>query len=168
MNITFGTPSGVAVSTDSYTTFANTSAEVTLFSQVIPGGQLSLLNQMKFAFYLNLSTMAVLPGTITFRIKYNGSVLTLGGGALTLVSAKTNSPVRLSGILTNIGSFSSQYFNAELRQDGNTLSLISPIATAMAKPTVDSTIDQTFSLTVQFSTANAANTVTLDYASMVI
>jgi len=161
-------PNGLISRSDAYINNGNNTSEYTLYSQTIEGGVMSMANAMRFAFYLNFSTLGVLPGNLTLRVKYGSAVLTLGGGALALIGGRTAAPVRVSGVLVNRGTTNAQFFTGEMRQDTSGLTLIQPVTIASVKPAIDSSIDQTFALTAQFSVGNVANTITLDFADVTI
>lgn len=159
-----GTPTGVILRINDAVTLTNSAAEFTLISYMVVGGTMSMTNEVSLAMDFALTTRALLPGNLTIRLKYGSSVLTLGGGALTLLGGATNTPFRLSGILSNKSTTSAQFLRGEIRQGSGGLSLGQPVSLAFIEPTVDSTQDQLFSVTAQFSAADASNTLILKQA----
>jgi hypothetical protein len=123
-----------------------------------------------------ISTVVTSPGTLTFRLKLgptaNINVATGPAFALNVV-AKTNVPwwlewlltVRTSGsgttaTLMNVGTWTSEaVIGSPLPSAGGSGSLFIPAATPAVGTGFDSTVANTFDLTAQWSTANAANSI---------
>lgn len=158
---TFTTPNGVAFRNDNIVTIANTAAETALVTGTIKGGILSLTSRMKSTLYLAVASRALLPGTITFRVKYGTNTLVLGGGALALIASVSAGPVELFCRLANHTTFNNQVLYGKVTQGSGALTLSSPINIASLVGTIDSTVDQTFSITAQFSASDAANTISM-------
>lgn len=156
-----GTPTGVEIKDDDTLTLVNSSAEFTFLTYTMPGGTMNMANELEFNLDFALSTRALLPGSLTIRVKYGTSTLTLGGGALALLGGASNTPFQLSGVLANRSTPAAQFLRGEIRQGTGGLSLGQPVSIAYTSPAVDSTADQTFIITGQFSTADAANSLVL-------
>ena len=157
-----GTPTGLISRIDNPITLANSTTETTLLSTMIAGSAMTLKNRLKFNLWCALSTQALVPGTLTIRVKYGSLVLTLGGGALALLGSAASAPFTMSGRLSNKGTTNSQFCYGELRQASGGLSLLSPINQARSTSAIDSTTDQAFSITAQFSVASAQNILVVD------
>ena len=160
------TPNGIIWRIDSTISLSNTTTETVFVSPTIVGGAMTMFNELRYSFYFSLSTKAVVPGTVTIRLKYGTSTLTLGGGALALIGGVSNSPFVINGTISNKGTTSSQFFEGSLTQPSGGLTLAQPINQSFTEPAIDTTADQTFSLTAQFSVADAGNILVLKRAKL--
>lgn len=162
--VKLATPDGVILRPDSAVVVTNTNLETTILTYTVTGGSMNMSNRLKGTLYFGLSTIAVLPGTLTIRIKYGSSVLTLGGGALALIGGAASAPFVVNFRLSNKDTAGSQFLYGQILQGSGGLTLSSPINQAFSLPAIDSTVDQTFIVTAQFQTANVGNTLTLQDA----
>lgn len=161
--LTVATQTGFILRIDDSVSFTGTT-EIPVLSYIVQGKALTMTNEMRFNFYFSLSTAALLPGTLTIRIKYGSLVLTLGTGALALTGGAANAPFRVSGTLSNKTTTSAQFLEGEIAQQTGGLSLGSAINQAFVRGTVDSTVNQTWAITAQFSNAIASNVLVLERA----
>lgn len=159
-----GSPDGVVLRLDDSVSFVNTAAENTLISYVVNSNVMSMANELQFNLYLTLTTRALLPGNLTIRVKYGSAILTLGGGSVALLGGATETPFKISGTLSNKGTLNAQFIESELRQGSGGLTLGQPINMAFIETNQNSTVDNTFAVTAQFSAADAANKITLKRA----
>lgn len=155
------TPNGSLYRNDNTVAVSNTTTETTLYGATLAAGALSPYNRIKFTLLGTLSTAAVLPGTLTFRMKYASGTVAVGGGAITLIGGASNTAFRISGRIANKGGTASQLAYLEISQGSGGLSLGSPINQQIATLSVDSTASQTWAITAQFGTASASNAVTM-------
>jgi hypothetical protein len=141
----------------------SSAAETTLFSTVIPGGALNLANKLIFQIAGRLSTPLLTPGTLTIRVKYGTSVAIVSTAPLALVGNASNVPYKINGYMVNTGSTSTQYMQSQLTCAAGGIAVGASVNLADAFPAMDSTIDQTFAVTAQFSVSSANNILTTPY-----
>ncbi|MFO0906765.1 MAG: hypothetical protein U0800_27670 [Isosphaeraceae bacterium] len=156
-NFQLVTPSGLLVGSHAAGGMSNSSAETSLISQTVPGGLMNLYNRLRFTIICSISTQLLTPGSLTIRVKYGSAVLTLPSGAITLLANQANQPFNISGRVRNKGATNAQILFAEIRQGGSALTLGTPNAQGILTPAIDSTADQAFAVTAQFSLASATN-----------
>ena len=143
-------------------TISNDTNELNFASNVIiPANSFSAGDVWRITLFGVYSTFAVAPN-ITGKLKFNSTVL-LNSGALTTVAGVTSAGWKAEAIIVvnsigSAGSVESQGF-----------CLFSTAATASLNVTltnnsaviIDTTIDNTLQVSVQWSSANAANSITL-------
>lgn len=162
------TPNGLVYRNNNTVQVAGNSNETALVSGTLKPGMLSMNNRVKYTLICTLSTATLTPGTLTIRCKFGLGVLTLGGGALTLIGGASNTPFRLNGRVSNKGATNAQVAYGEILQASGGLSLVQPVSQAVATMAVDSTAAQALAITAQFSTANANNILTVQDFEMEI
>ena len=155
------TPSGLFVGSHAMGGMTNSAAETSLLAQTVPGGLMNLYNRLRFTIICSISTALLTPGMLTIRVRYGSALLMLPSGAITLLASQSNQPFIITGRVRNKGMTNSQVMYAEIRQGGSALSLGTPNAEGILTPAIDSTIDQGFAVTAQFSLASAANILTV-------
>ncbi|WP_435018504.1 hypothetical protein TA3x_000478 [Tundrisphaera sp. TA3] len=162
------TPNGIVFRNNDAVRVSNTALETTLLAGQLSAGMLSMNNRVKFTLICSLSTAALLPGTLTIRVKYGSGVLTLGGGALALLGGATNTPFKVTGRIANKANAASQIAYGEITQASGGLTLSQPVSQQVANFSVDSTLTQNVAITAQFSLASASNILTVQDFEMEI
>lgn len=152
------TSRGFSVGEYSASTLTNSSSETTLFSQNIVAGRMGTNKELVFG---------LLPPSITVKIKFGSATLTVLNGQSLATSLASAKPFIIEGMVCN-NSVSTQFIYAKISQASNTLPLLLSASSGMdsADWTIDTSSDQTFSITAQFATANNAATLTFKHASV--
>lgn len=136
--------------------FTNLSTEQTLISETIQGNALQSSNIIDFEIIGTTRNNSGVADNVTFKVKYGGSVLTLGP-----ISLPTNSQKRLFQIIGSLygnNSPSVQNFFANIRVTDAATNFGTGLVNAFAESAlaVDSSVDQTFAFSVQHTTAQPA------------
>lgn len=151
-------------------TVANTVAETTFTSQyTLPAGTLAVGDVIRLFVSGVYSTNVVAP-TITTKIKI-GSVVVATSGAITAIAAVTNGGFTgyCDFIVTNAGASGTGESQGYMEYaTAATTALSVNLANTAAISGIDFTTNQTMTMTVQWSAANAANTVTVRQASVYV
>lgn len=134
-------------------TVANTTTETTLFSFTVTGGDLGTLRNLLTKVFGNIGFHS--SDTCTIRFKYGGTTfhsIALGGAA---GYGSTQRGLVIDAILSAFGATDSQ---SGMASAGH---YVQPAGSAsLATLTKDSTADQTFLISAQWSAANASNSIT--------
>lgn len=142
-------------------TVNNSSSEVTVFSQVVPANKMGTSKKLTLSLLGTLTTPAISIPTFTVKIKLGSSVLTIFSG-LTLAASQNNTPFVIDGIIRNKDAANAQIVYAKATQYAANLPMLLANATAVYSDwTVDTTVDQTLSVTIQFGALSAGTTFTL-------
>lgn len=149
------------------TTVANTVTETILFDTTLEGGWLSTGNAVKFE--VLVSDLDHTSGTLDLDFYYGSStVLTLQ------LAAPGNTFTGLKGILRgtlvadnldNAQKISMQFIASDSgnSETGATVDIEKVMGTVSGTSAIDSTVDQTFKITAEWGTADAANSITTEY-----
>jgi len=153
---------GFAVTELSGSTVTNTTAETNLFTQVIPAGKMGAVKELSFELLCMLTTPLLSLPTLTLRLKYGASVLTVSSGTALAVS-QTNEPFILKGKIVN-KSVNSQVVYARIEQSTASAPLVLGVSSSFkaAKWAIDTSADQTFSLTSQFSLLSGTTSISVE------
>ena len=142
---------------------SNTTTETTVFSATIKAGQLALDRSVRVQYNGSITSL-LLPPTITVRVKFGGTTLTVLSGIALLASA-TAKPFSIDVFIANRGAANSQYLLATVTNPG-AIALLTGLAVmeqASATAAIDTTVDQTLSITVQFGSAVSSTSLTTQY-----
>jgi hypothetical protein len=142
------------------TSVSNTTTETTVYTKSVPGNLLGTLNRARLQLFAQLSSVGLLPGTLTVRIYYGSAVIAILN-AMTIASGLASAPVRIEGEVSGLGATNSQLLSGKY-EDGSESGL------ARGTGAIDSTAAQTLKVTVQFGTANAANVFVSDHCVLEI
>jgi len=147
----------------------NTTAETSLISATLPAGIMGLARALEFVCVATITTPLVSIPTLTIRVKFGGSTLTVAAG-LSLVASLTNAPILLSGSIANIDATNVQYVYCEVRQSGGLVSQPISIANGsfiqQAAFAEDTTAAVTFSITAQFGGLSATTNLTHQFSKV--
>lgn len=149
------------------TTVTATTTETDLASFTLPGGKLSTANAMRLR--MHISSLGVNNGAnVTFRLKYaGGTIATVAPGNSNGTTASMSGEI-MAELLAS-GATNTQVAGMRLRAEaaedfaGGSLGGSAIAGTGTGTGAVDSTADQTFKITVQFSSASGNNTVTVTH-----
>ncbi len=142
-------------------TVSNTTSETTVFSQVIPAGKMGTSKKLSLDLLSTLTTPAISIPTITVRIKLGSSTLVVVN-AIGLAISQTNSPFTIAGVIRNRDASNVQIAYAHITQSASNLPMLLANSSAVyADWAVDTTVDQTLSVTVQFGGLSAGTIFTL-------
>lgn len=161
--------SGLNLTNYATTAIANLDTEQTIISQIIPAMSLASGRPFFFDVIFDVTT-GLLPPALTVKIKYgNQTAIVLNGVSVTASIAATRR-FRIKGSLVNIADDNQkQLLDAETRQDAN-LTILS-LGTTGIKPffqdfTINSTVDQTFAVTIQAAALLNAPTIVVKKSSV--
>lgn len=153
---------GYSVADYTSATLSSSTVETTLFTQTIVAGSMGIAKELNFRIICTLTTVLA-PPTLTIKMKFGASTLTVMSG-LTLSTSLTSSPFIIEGVIANVGSSTAQIVYAKLTQASSTILLAQPMA--YADWTIDTTTDQTFSVTAQFGSSSATTVLTYKHANV--
>lgn len=154
------TSRGFASSQASTLTLSNSTTETTLFSQVIPAGSMGINKKLNLEALCTLTTPVVSIPTLTIRLKLGSAVLTVVS-AVGLAVSQTNAPVVIEAKIRNKEASNAQILYAKVTQAGTSLPLLIENSKAVfASWTVDTSVNQTLSITAQFGGLSAATSLT--------
>jgi|GEM_PF-3781732 len=144
--------------------------EIELCSKVIKGNTLGTSRSISYLFTFEISSGILLLPNLTFKIKYGGASLTIIDAAIVSASL-TSRVVVVQGRLAGFGATNKQYIYGRMDQDvsiaGLPVAINGSTAIKHAKWTVDSSIDQTFSITVQPSLTMGSAVIYPTFANLV-
>jgi len=157
---------GFAVTELAGVSLNNSLSETTLFSQVIEAGKMGTVKELGFEFFCMLTTPALSLPSLTIRLKFGGNTLTVAN-SLGIAASQSNEPFIVRGKIVNKAS-NSQVAYACIEQGAASLPLVLGVASSFkgAKWSVDTSQDQTLSLTGQFSLLSGGTTLTLENATI--
>lgn len=163
--VTRETARGFAVGESAAMNLTNSTAETSIFSQVIKGGVMGANKELSFSILCNLTT-GLVPPNITIKVKLGSGSLTIAS-ALAIAISITSKPFIIEGKIVNKDS-GSQLVYAKVTQYSNAIPIISSNGVALdsADWTIDTTQDQTFSVTAQFSALSSSSTLTFRNATI--
>jgi hypothetical protein len=139
----------------------NNNSEVTVFSQVIPAGKMGSSKKLSLSLLATLTTPLLSIPSITVRVKLGNAVLTVINN-VGLVASQNNAPFTLDATIRNKDDPAIQIAYAKMIQNASNGTLLNSNATATyADWTVDTTVDQTLSVTVQFGALSSNTNFTL-------
>lgn len=138
----------------------NTASEINLFVQNVGGGKLGVNKTLDFESVNRLSTVLINP-TLTIRIRFGTSILTVLNAVSLVSSISTNKPFIIKGKIVNT-SATTQYVYAYISQYGVNVPILlnNDSGLADADWTIDTTINQQFSITAQFGSSLTGATLT--------
>lgn len=143
-------------------TLLNTTAETTLFSTVIPAGKLGSAKILDFKICFHISTPTLSIPTLTLKLKLGSASLTLSSTA-NLSANLTDKPLIVEAEISNLGVANSQFVLAKVFNNSAGL-ILSGLSSAFSATdgtwAVDTTVDQTLSVTGQFGALSGTTTVT--------
>jgi hypothetical protein len=143
-------PSGTRISYTPSVSIVNSTVETTLFSDVIAANSLVPGKYYPFRVDVAVNTPLVNLATLTFRVKYGGQTIAVINGAGLTIGLTQATPITIIGNLVSRGT-SSQFLPITVNQAmGNAISLTTGNTSARGLFTVDSSVDQTFTITAQF------------------
>lgn len=152
-------PAGTRISTTPSITLTNSTAETTLFSDVIEANSLVPGKYYPFRIDLALTTPLINLSNLTIRVKYgSGTVAVINGAGLT-IGMTSAVPVTVSGYLVSRG-MNSQFLPIVVSQGmGTAITLNNTNSIARGTMAVDASSDQNFSITAQFSGVGATASI---------
>lgn len=161
--IKWGTPSGSLISSfNSNVAIASSAVETTLFSATVPANTLSTGNVLSGRINFNTYSLITVTRTVTFRLKYGSTTI----ATLTCAAAAqfNTGSGRLEFDIISAGSTSAQEGALSIYTPvfNGTNVYGDPALTNIAFGTAaeDSTASKTFTVTAQFTTSDASNTIT--------
>lgn len=143
-------------------TMTNLTSESVVMSDTVKANTMSTYKEIAFRIDCSVTSLLVTPG-VTVRIRFGNQVVNvLSNAGITL--SQTNSPFVIEGTVTNKGATNAQLIAAQVTQNNSTagLSLSSPISLVRGTTTVDTTVDNVLSVTVQFNSAITGTSITVD------
>lgn len=143
-------------------TMTNLTTESIVMSDTVKANTMSTYKEIAFRIDCSVTSLLVTPG-VTVRIRFGNQVVNvLSNAGITL--SQTNSPFVIEGTITNKGATNAQLIAAQVTQNNSTagLSLSSPISLVRGTTTVDTTVDNVLSVTVQFNSAITGTSITVD------
>lgn len=142
-------------------TVNNTAVETILFQQTIPARAMGLNKILRFTHLGFLTTPALLVPNITLKIYLGASVVTVVS-ASTMTASQTAKPFLVEAMIANNSSTAAQIGFARVTETAATLLILSAGGVSMNSInwTLDTTVDQLFKVTVQFSAASTGTTLT--------
>lgn len=151
-------PTGARISASPGASIAGIATETTLFSDNIKSNSLVEGKYYGFRIDLAITTPALNLSNFTFRIKYGTQVFTLAA-AVPLLSSLTLSPITIQGYIVSRGP-ANQFITATIAQSsGSVLNLSFTNSAMRGTMTVDSTLDQDFSITGQIGGTGFGSTI---------
>lgn len=150
-------------------TISNTTAETTLYSVTVKGGTLGLNGQAIIDVWARLNTTLGLLPTLTVRAYY-GTAFVEPLTAITLINSMTDGPIRVRAVLGAKNSTSSQFLSCEIVEHIS-VALLTPQSRVYQKQgniSVNSALDQTFRITIQYSGLFTNATLQYDYANLLM
>lgn len=157
-------PSGTRISTTPSVTITNSTTETTLFSDIIQANSLVPGKYYPFRIDLALTTPLVNLANVTIRVKYGSQTLTVINGAGLTIGMTSAVPVTITGYIVSRG-MNSQFIPIVVSQGmGSAIVLSNTNTIARGTMTVDSSVDQNFSITAQFGGVGAnASILSVDW-----
>lgn len=144
-------PTGTRISSTPSVSIVNSTVETTLFADLIEANSLVPGKYYQFRIDLAISTPLVNLANLTIKVKYGSQTIAIINGAALSIGATTAVPVTITGVLVSRG-MNSQFLPVTVSQGmGSILTLGSTNSVARGLMTVDASVDQTFSVTAQFS-----------------
>lgn len=164
-----GSPAIDRVTAD--TTVGNTITETTIYTKSLPGGTLGINGRLRLQAKLKIQSLSA--ATLTLRLKYGATTLislvipvTDGGGTPTSIPANTSWLV--TALLSGDGATSAQIGMLLSQIDLTAFTAWTKFGTEKSQgrgtAVEDSTVAKTLTLTVQWSTATASDTLTMESA----
>lgn len=151
------------------TDVANTAAETSLWSKVITGGDMGSNGMLKLSILGDYLHNNAGGDSLAVKVKFGGTTIFNDTLAFGGVVGATRQPFWIEAVLANRGSTSSQllsgllfstYANTSAPATGIGFishSVAQTVGTFSNTAAIDTTTDQTFQITVQWSTASANN-----------
>lgn len=141
-----------------------TNPETTIYSRAIEAGKMGTSKEMSFNIFCNLTTGAVAAPTLTLKVKLGTGTLTIMN-ALSLGLGAASVPFRIEGAVINTSNSAAQYVWARLHTPSSTvpISLSAGAAYMNTDWTVDTSVNQTFSVTAQFGGLIAGTSLATKY-----
>ena len=150
-------PTGTRISFTPSASIVNSTTETTLFSDVITGNSLVQGKYYSFRVDVAITTPLVNLATLTIKVKYGGQTVAVINGAGLTIGLSQATPLTLTGVLVSRGT-NNQFLPIMVNQAmGNAISLTTSNTVARGLLTVNSAIDQSFSITAQFGGVGGAN-----------
>lgn len=140
-------------------TVNNSTSEITVFSTVIPAKRMSTNKAMNFKLICNITTALSLVPNLTIRIKFGSSTLNVMNASVLSVGL-SNVPITITGMVVNKDSSSAQFIYGETQQNNVAA------RNASADWTVDTSTNQTFSVTAQFGGLSLGTSITSKFAQI--
>lgn len=146
-------------------TVGNSSSDTDFFSVTVPGGTLGTDNGLRIRMYFNSFRQATASGhTITIRLKYNGTILTLAG----ITPGSTFQEGNCDFYILAAGATNAQQIVAHWQTFVGAATTTTSLATiafnASTTSAVDSTADKTLAVSAQWSGIDANSTITMTAA----
>lgn len=143
----------------------NTNTETTIFTQAVPANAMGTNKVLRFQFWGTMTTL-LLPPTLTIRIKFGSTTLTVVN-AVSLLASQTGSPFLIEVAVVATGTGSQEAF-ARISDSTGTIILTGGLGLSLsaASWSVDTTSVQAFAVTVQFGTAVLTTTLTAKMVSL--
>lgn len=143
-------------------TLTNLTTETVIMSDTVKANTMSTYKEVAFRVDCAVTSLLVTPN-VTVRIRFGSNVITLVSNAGITIS-QTNSPFVIEGTITNKGATNSQLVSAQITQNNSTLglSLSSPINIVRGTMSVNTTVDNLLSVTVQFGSAVTGTSIVVD------
>jgi hypothetical protein len=162
------TSSSAIRAASSMSSVTNTTVETTVYGDTIKAGQMATYKEVNLELMFSMTTILT-PPTMTVRVKFGGQTLVVVNGLTTNINV-TNGVFRIYVKISNKGSAASQYAYGLVQQHltAGPLSLTSPIYDSQGDWTVDTSVDQPISITVQMGTAISTTTLTPKYIRLKI
>lgn len=153
---------GFAAADSASVSVSNTTTETAIFTHTIQGGLMGTTKELSFRLICTLTSVLV-PPNITVKIKFGGATLTSMSG-ISISAGLTATPFIIEGLIANAGTANAQIIYSKFIQ-ANT-SLINAQPMAYADGTIDTTINQVFQITVQFSGLSTTTILTYKHANV--
>jgi hypothetical protein len=134
----------------------NTTTETSLWSKVITGGDMGANGTLRLNLYVDVLHNNAAGDTVTLRVKFGGSTQITQSFTWASTSA-TRFILHLPFLIANKGATNSQLIVAEQLPSYGSGSDYRGTSEAYTTASVDTTADQTFQITAQWSAASANN-----------
>lgn len=152
---------GFALIENSGNTINNSTTEVTLFSTTIKAGQMGTNKIARFEITCHVTTPTLSIPTLTIKLKLGTAVLTIASSALS--ANISDKPVIITGKVANINATNAQYVSVRLDNSsaGNLIFSTLGASSIVSDATwaVDTTVDQTLSVTGQFGGLSSTTSI---------
>jgi hypothetical protein len=142
------------------TSVTNTTTETTVFVDTIRGNTLGLVKQLNLNSYFSIVS-ALVPPSVTVRVYYGSTAIATFSSVA--INSSTTSGFWINMILAENGSSASQFCFGQIIPNA-ILSLSASSGISSGSYTINSAIDQTLRITVQFGSALTGTTLTPLYA----